>query len=153
MAGKFEKQNKINMLKSLSSLLLAIAIMLGTYWLSTLSKESFNKRKQEAGEAARYTVTGTNNTRSEANTNSVRHTDSEAWSCATAIVEENPKSPSTADFCSFTEATITHVGNGEYMVVGWVDAKNVFGSTVRESFVVTYIATTSGYKNGNVIFS
>jgi len=85
--------------------------------------------------------------------NSARHTDSEAWSCAKAIVEDNLKSPSTAKFCSFTEASVRHIGNGEYMVVGWVDAQNGFGATVREDFVVTYTATASGYRNGSVIFS
>ena len=136
MAGKFEKQSDVNLLKSVGSFLLAIAIMLGTYWLSTLPN-----------------VTEANSPRPETNINSARHTDTEAWVCAKAIVQDNLKSPSTAKFCSFTEASIRHIGNGEYIVAGWVDAQNSFGATVREDFVVTYTATTSGYKNGNAIFS
>lgn len=85
-------------------------------------------------------------------TNSSRHTDSEAWSCAKSIVRENLKSPSTADFCSFTQSQITHLGNGEYMVTGWVDAQNSFGAKIRENFVVTYTATPKGYKDGLVVF-
>lgn len=153
MAGKFEKQGEINMLKSIGSLLLAIAIMLGTYWLSTLPKDTFSKAAQEPTESAQPNVTEYSPPKSEDNFNAARHTDIEAWICAKDIVENNLKSPSSAKFCSFAEASIRHIGNGEYMVVGWVDAQNSFGATIRESFVVTYIATADGYKNGSVIFS
>lgn len=153
MAGKFENQSDVNLLKSVGSFLLAIAIMLGTYWLSTLPKDTFGKATQESAETLRPNVTEANSPRPETNINSARHTDTEAWVCAKAIVQDNLKSPSTAKFCSFTEASIRHIGNGEYIVAGWVDAQNGFGATVREDFVVTYTATTSGFKNGNVIFS
>ena len=79
---------------------------------------------------------------------SARHTDSEAFSCATAIVKSVLKSPSTAKFCWITDATITHLGNGEYKVTGWVEAQNSFGATLRQNFVVVYTATENGYKNG-----
>ena len=86
-------------------------------------------------------------------TNSARHTDIEAWSCAQNIVEGYLKAPSTAKFCKFYEATITHLGNGEYMVTGWVDAENSFGAMLRSTFIVTYTATPKGYKNGSAILS
>lgn len=79
---------------------------------------------------------------------SARHTDSEAFSCAKAIVKSVLKSPSTAKFCWITDATITHLGNGEYKVTGWVEAQNSFGATLRQNFVVVYTATENGYKNG-----
>lgn len=84
---------------------------------------------------------------------SARHTDSEAFSCAKAIVKSKLKSPSTAKFCWITDATITHLGNGEYMVTGWVDAQNSFGATIRQDFVVVYTATENGYKNGTATLS
>ena len=89
---------------------------------------------------------------SETVSNNSRHTNSEAWSCAKNIVKSNLKSPSTASFCSFPQAKVTHLGNGEYMVSGWVDAQNSFGAKIRENFVVTYTATPKGYKNGTVVF-
>lgn len=84
--------------------------------------------------------------------NPSRHSDIDAWSCAQNIVESYLKSPSTADFCSYTEATVKDLGNGEYMVTGWVDSENDFGATVRSNFVVTYTATAKGYKNGSAVF-
>ena len=47
------------------------------------------------------------------------------------------KSPSTAKFCSVTEATIGCSGN-TWVVRGWVDAQNGFGATVRTQFAVTF---------------
>lgn len=82
-----------------------------------------------------------------------RHTDSEAWTCAKKIVKDSLKSPSTAKFCSFTECKVTHLGNGEYKVTGWVEAQNSFGATLRQNFVVTYTATENGYKNGVAILN
>ncbi len=80
--------------------------------------------------------------------NSARHTDSEAWSCAVDIVKNNLKAPSTAKFCSFNDGTVTHLGNGEYKVTGWVESQNSFGAMIRSNFIVTYTATARGYKNG-----
>lgn len=100
-----------------------------------------NKTTSEAADNGSYQLPNTS-----------RHTEYEAWSCAQNIVEGELKSPSTADFCSFTEAEVTHLGNGEYMVSGWVDAQNSFGAILRQSFVVTYTATEKGYTNGYVSF-
>lgn len=88
--------------------------------------------------------------------NTARHTNAEAFTVAQDIVEKNLKSPSTAEFCKVTDAEITHLGNGEYMVYGWVDAQNGYGTVLRTNFLVTYTAIKQGndigYKNGNVIF-
>lgn len=83
--------------------------------------------------------------------NTARHTDVDAWVCAKNIVKGNLKSPSTANFCSYPDATITHLGNGEYKITGWVEAQNSLGATLRQNFVVTYTATEKGYKNGVAI--
>lgn len=83
--------------------------------------------------------------------NSARHSDSDAFFCAKHIVEASLKAPSTAKFCQLTDATVTHLGNGEYMVEGWVDAENSFGAMLRNNFIVTYTATKDGYTNGYVI--
>lgn len=83
---------------------------------------------------------------------SARHTDSEAWTCAKKIVKDNLKSPSSAKFCTMSEATITHEGNGRYKVTGWVEAQNSFGAVVRQNFTVTYTATKEGFKDASVVF-
>ena len=71
----------------------------------------------------------------------------DAWVCAQDVVEEHLKSPSTADFCSYTEATITPLGNNRYEIKGYVDAQNGFGATVRSYFTVRLTLTANGYKN------
>lgn len=43
------------------------------------------------------------------------------------------KSPGTADFESFREATVTSVGK-EYSVTGHVDSQNTFGGVVRSTY-------------------
>lgn len=101
-------------------------------------------------------IMGKSNTQSTKSTetteyNRARHTDKEAWTCAMNIVRNNLKAPATAKFCSFTDGTVTHLGNGEYKVTGWVDSQNGFGVMVRSNFTVTYTATERGYKNGSAV--
>ena len=76
----------------------------------------------------------------------------DAWVCAQNIVQNSLKSPSTAEFCSVTEATVYANGGNDYTVVGYVDAQNGFGAVVRESFIVTLTLTENGYRNGAVDF-
>ena len=76
----------------------------------------------------------------------------DAWVCAEDIVKANLKSPSSAKFCKYPEATITYCGDADYMVVGWVDAENSYGAKIRTDFIVTLTLTEKGYKNGYVIF-
>ena len=52
-------------------------------------------------------------------------------------VKEKLKSPSTAQFCTTTEATIGRNDN-TWTVKGWVDAQNGYGAMVRANFVVTF---------------
>ena len=71
--------------------------------------------------------------------------ESDAWVCAQNVVESRLKSPSTADFCSYPEATVTDLGNNRYRITGYVDAQNSFGVVVRSYFTVTLTLTENGY--------
>lgn len=65
------------------------------------------------------------------------HDKFDAFVIAENAVKEKLKSPSTAQFCTTTEATIGRNGN-TWTVKGWVDAQNGYGETVRADFVVTF---------------
>lgn len=129
------------------------------FWSRTVDGEvKVNNEKSYAGGLSAQEWWEEESTRNQAADDQVadsgaRHTDSEAWTCAKKIVKDSLKSPSTAKFCSFTECVVTHLGNGEYKVTGWVEAQNSFGSTLRQKFVVTYTATENGYKNGVAIIN
>ena len=69
----------------------------------------------------------------------------DAWVCAQNVVESRLKSPSTADFCSYPEATVTDLGSNRYKITGYVDAQNSFGAVVRSYFTVTLTLTKNGY--------
>ena len=75
-----------------------------------------------------------------------------AWVCAEDIVKSSLKSPSSAKFCKYPEATITYSGDNDWVVSGWVDAQNSYGATIRTDFICTLTLTENGYKNGYVIF-
>lgn len=66
-----------------------------------------------------------------------------AWVFAQEFVKRSLKSPSTARFGSTFgeyqnyEDCVTGLGDGEYLVKGWVDSQNSFGATVRSNFVLT----------------
>lgn len=76
----------------------------------------------------------------------------DAWVCAEEVVRQNLKSPSSAKFCTYPEATIKDKGNNEYMITGWVDADNSFGASVRTDFTVTLTLTEKGYKDAECYF-
>lgn len=71
------------------------------------------------------------------NKDSYGHTKGDAFAIAEKAVKGKLKSPSTAKFCSVTEATIGCSGN-TWVVRGWVDAQNGFGATIRTQFAVTF---------------
>lgn len=108
---------------------------------------------QTSGHSSKYTPSSSSSSSSDSSStiNAARHSDEDAFYCATLIVEDYLKAPSTAKFCKLSDATVTHLGNGEYMVTGWVDAENSYGAMIRSDFVVTYTATEKGFKNGNAI--
>lgn len=106
---------------------------------------------QTSGHSSKHTSSSSSSSSSSSTTNTARHSDEDAFYCAQLIVEDYLKAPSTAKFCKLSDATVTHLGNGEYMVTGWVDAENSYGAMIRSDFVVTYTATEKGFKNGNAI--
>lgn len=108
---------------------------------------------QTSGHSSKHTSSSSSSSPSgsSSTTNTARHSDDDAFYCAQLIVEDYLKAPSTAKFCKLSDATVTHLGNGEYMVTGWVDAENSYGVMIRSDFVVTYTATEKGFKNGNAI--
>lgn len=108
---------------------------------------------QTSGHSSKRTPSSSSSSSSGSSStiNTARHSDEDAFYCATLIVEDYLKAPSTAKFCKLSDATVTHLGNGEYMVTGWVDAENSYGAMIRSDFVVTYTATEKGFKNGNAI--
>ena len=108
---------------------------------------------QTSGHSSKHTPSSSSSSSSGSSStiNTARHSDDDAFYCATLIVEDYLKAPSTAKFCKLSDATVTHLGNGEYMVTGWVDAENSYGAMIRSDFVVTYTATEKGFKNGNAI--
>lgn len=73
----------------------------------------------------------------------------DAWVCAQNVVEGRLKSPSTAKFCSYDSSRVTELGNNKYRIVGYVDAQNSFGATVRSNFTVTLTLTEHGYKDAS----
>ncbi len=72
-----------------------------------------------------------------------------AITAAKMAVENQLKSPSTADFCSQSEMTISNVGSS-WTVSGYVDAENSFGATVREYWTVTMTLSGDTAKNISV---
>lgn len=108
---------------------------------------------QTSGHSSKHTPSSSSSSSSGSSStvNNARHSDDDAFYCAKLIVEDYLKAPSTAKFCKQSDATVTHLGNGEYMVTGWVDAENSYGTMIRSDFVVTYTATEKGFKNGNAI--
>lgn len=73
----------------------------------------------------------------------VREKQQTAWRLTTEYITKQLKSPSTADFGSVFNGTsqdyekcVAPLGNGEYLVEGWVDSQNGFGAIVRTEFIV-----------------
>lgn len=60
-----------------------------------------------------------------------------AWVMAQSFVEDRLKSPSTAKFPQHSDETVVPLGNGQFLVSGYVDAQNSFGATVRSDFTCT----------------
>ena len=99
------------------------------------------------------TTTTSNKTATTYSSSSKGNRATEAWVCAQDIVKSNLKSPSTAKFCSYTEATVTCTGGNDYTIKGYVDADNSYGASIRNNFTVTLTLTEKGYTNGYASFS
>ena len=67
-----------------------------------------------------------------------------AWSCAQEYVKEQLASPSSAKFCSYSNAKITVLEDNTFRISGYVDAQNVFGAVLRYRFTITLTVTYDG---------
>lgn len=88
---------------------------------------------------------GTNTDRANStssNEDSYGHDKFDAMVIAEKVVKGNLKSPSTAEFCSSSEYTVSCVGN-TWTVKGYVDAQNSFGATLRTNFTVKFTFSSS----------
>lgn len=72
--------------------------------------------------------------------------------CAVKAVKDNLKSPSTADFCSYSEMTAENLGGDKWKISGYVDAENSMGAMLRQNWTVTLTLTSSGFTNYSVTF-
>ena len=70
------------------------------------------------------------------------HNKFDAIVIAEKTVKNNLKSPSTANFCSTSDYTISCSEN-EWTVSGYVDAQNSFGAELRSNFTVTFTFSSS----------
>ena len=68
----------------------------------------------------------------------------DVWAIAEEKVEEKLKDPSSAVFCSMSQGSISQDGD-VWTVTGYVDAKNSFNATIRNSFKVVITATGGRY--------
>jgi hypothetical protein len=66
-----------------------------------------------------------------------------AYYCSQTVVESNLKSPSTADFPLFDDATVTKLSNDRYKIESYVDAENSYGAKIRSDYSVTIVFTGS----------
>ena len=67
----------------------------------------------------------------------------DAITVAKKVIENQLKSPSTAEFCKSADFTVKCSGS-TWTVSGYVDAQNGFGATIRSSFTVTFAFSGSG---------
>ena len=66
--------------------------------------------------------------------------DSEVWREVKNIISDRLKSPSSAKFCTESQATIKQSGD-TWTVSGYVDADNSFGASIRNNFTVVITFT------------
>lgn len=86
---------------------------------------------------------------STGNSSLANFTNSEAFTVALEVVRQNLKSPSTAKFCKYTEASCTYNASTNYWTVtGWVDAQNSFGATIRQNFTAKFQPVRKGEQIG-----
>lgn len=79
---------------------------------------------------------------SNSNEDGYGHDRYDAIVIAEKIVKSELKAPSTAEFCSNSEYTVSCVGN-TWTVKGYVDAQNSLGATLRNNFTVKFTFSSS----------
>lgn len=110
---------------------------------SSAIKEDLEERKNGSGDSS-----SDKNTNNSSSNSSDSETDAKV--CAVKAVKDSLKSPSTAEFCKYTEMTATNLGGNKWEITGWVDAQNSFGATIRDNWTVTLTLTSSGFKDATV---
>jgi len=73
-----------------------------------------------------------------------------ALAIAESKVEAQLKAPSTAEFCSISEADISQKGD-TWTVRGWVDAQNGFGAMIRNKYTVVIVEHGDSYSVESVL--
>lgn len=109
----------------------------------------FQQKTQELLESAQETLDKVNSGNSQDATLS-NDEKSHIWIEAKYAVEEQLKSPSTADFPSVNKASITKSGT-TYTVSSYVDAENSYGATIRTNFTVTVEKSGDMYTATSVV--
>lgn len=75
----------------------------------------------------------------------------DAITVAKKVIENQLKSPSTAEFCKSADFTVKCSGS-TWTVSGYMDAQNGFGATIRSSFTVTFaFSGSSQYTVGSCV--
>lgn len=62
---------------------------------------------------------------------------SQAWSVCKQFVEDRLRSPRSAEFGRFTDATIHRIPDDAFRVTSSVDSQNIFGALLRTRFTCT----------------
>lgn len=78
-----------------------------------------------------------------------------AFVMATQFVESSLRSPSTADFPYYSDQEVQVVmePNCRFTVLGYVDAQNGFGATIRQRWIVKLKYLTDGrYSSEEILF-
>ena len=70
------------------------------------------------------------------------------WEMAKTAVKDNLKSPSTAKFPTYNNATIKSEGNNVFTISSYVDAQNGFGATIRSNFIAKIKVNDAADKGG-----
>lgn len=65
------------------------------------------------------------------------HDGTGAWVMCQEFVKDRLKAPASAEFPWASEDRWKHLGDGKYLVNGYVDAQNAFGAKLRTNFVCT----------------
>lgn len=145
-------------------ILLAVALVIGIVVLSvsmqivksiqqeveeynTEYRQSHSTNTPSSSSTPRPSSSSTGN--STGNSSLANFTNSEAFTVALEVVRQNLKSPSTAKFCKYTEASCTYNASTNYWTVtGWVDAQNSFGATIRQNFTAKFQPVRKGEQIG-----
>lgn len=61
----------------------------------------------------------------------------DAYTMAKKFITDRLKAPSTAEFASIHQSTVSQSGNNEWKVSSYVDSQNGFGAMIRTKFTIS----------------